>query len=516
MANLSLLAKLGINTKGFQNGLDRAQKRVDGFGKRFGRVMGGLGMKLGALGVILAVKKIGSLGVAAEEAASKFSAVFGPATERMSERLKELQKTVPATTVEMQNALATFASMAKAFGFTAEAANDFSVEMVKIGGDIASFHNLRIEDAFQKIRSAISGEMEPLKALGIVINEDRIKTEALSLGIIKQGQALTIAGKAMAIYSIMVKDMGDANGDAAITANSAANKLKFLRQQITDNFTEIGKKLTPAIATLTGFLSNMITKIVDGTAALGKFIGEVLFMGGMDEESFAAKLELKDEGAFDNLKGRGGVNEVNRLIKERVELKRKLKKEAEELKKAEEEAKNQALRDSKNTVSEFEKQIDLETDPRRKKALEDRLAAMKKILETLEKSGVALEKLNNEIKDGPATIGSGGPDGAGGDFTGGKRISASEIVKLKNKDLAKIATQAAESKGQKGRRFDTIQGIGGEKTFRRFDGGRITGEFTKEQIAKGVAQNQESADEKPVVDKLEEIKIALEGKFKNE
>lgn len=509
MANLSLLAKLGINTKGFKNGLDRAQKRVDGFGKRFGRVMGGLGMKLGAIGAVLAAKKIGMLGVAAEEAASKFAAVFGPATDQMNERIKELQKTVPATTVEMQNALSTFAAMAKAFGFSAEAANDFSVEMVKIGGDIASFHNLRIEDAFQKIRSAISGEMEPLKALGIVINEDRIETEALTLGIIKQGQALTIAGKAMAIYSIMVKDMGDANGDAAITANSAANKLKFLRQQITDNFTEIGKKLTPAIATLTGFLSNFITMTVNATEKLGKFIGEVLFMGGMDAESFAAKLELQDEGAFEGLKGRGGTKKINDLIKERVELNRKLKREAEELRKAEEEAKNEALRNAKDTVAEFEKQIESETDPRRKQALEDRLAVIKQILAQLEKAGVALGKLDDEIKDGPKT--------GKGDGLGDLKETAEAAMKLEDTDLAKIATQAAEKKGQKDRRFEAYQTVGGERRFQRFDGGRITGDYSKEQIAAGVAKEAAASDEEQkVVDKLEEIKTTLEGKFVSE
>ena len=519
MANLSLLAKLGINTKGFKNGMDRAQKRVDGFGKRFGRVMTGLGAKLGAIGVVLAVKKIGMLGVAAEETASKFKAVFGPATDQMNEKIKELQQTIPATVTEMQNSLATFAAMAKGFGMSREAANQFSVEMVKIGGDIASFHNLRIEDAFQKIRSAISGEMEPLKALGIVINEDRIKTEALSLGIIQQGQALTIAGKAMAIYSLMVRDMGDANGDAAITANSAANQLKFLRQQITDNFTEMGTKLTPAIATLTTALSTMVTKIVEGTTKLGQFIGEVLFMGGMDPESFAAKLELQQEGAFDGLVGRGGTNKIKKLIEERVKLNRKLKEAAEQLRQEEEEAANERLQQTDDLVGELQKQLDVETDPRRRKALEDRLAVIKEILAELEKSGVALAKLDDEIKNPPKT-GDGDGDGKGsgkGSSSTSARSAAKEAAKLSGDALARLATETARGKGMGNTRFEKYYNVAGDERFRRFDGGSIQGDFSRGEIAKGIgkAESEETAGNEEL-QVLKNIEEELKGKFVNE
>tara|TARA_S200002703_G_scaffold94366_1_gene81462 strand:+ start:940 stop:2511 length:1572 start_codon:yes stop_codon:yes gene_type:complete len=513
MANFSLLAKLGLDSKGFKNGLDKAQKRVDGFGKRFGKVIGGLGVKLGALGAVLAAKQIASLGVAAEETASKFKAVFGSATDEMNKKLLELQKTIPATKVEMQNALATFANMAKAFGFTSEAANEFSVEMVKIGGDIASFHNLRIEDAFLKIRSAISGEMEPLKALGIVINEDRIKTEALTLGIIKQGEALSVAGKAMAVYSILVKDMGDANGDAALTADSAANKLKFLRQEIIDNATAMGNEITPAIATFTGGLLTFISTVVDGTEKLGKFIGQMLFMGGLSEEEFTAKLQLEKEGAFGTLTHRGGHAKIRRqLIKDRVELNRQLKKEREEQQKADLKAKEDAIKNSKDVESELKNQIETEIDPRRKKALEDRLNAYQQILKVLEDSNVALEKIKQTESKTSLTGGSkkGDKDIPEDPFEMAKKI-AGKSLKVGGSQLAKLATEIAKAEGMRGTRFQRFQGLGGEEMFRRFDSGRLSGEFTKQQIAAGIGKKaQAQGEENKIVVKLDEILDSIE------
>jgi len=378
MANFSLLAKLGVDTKAFSRGLKTAQGRVSAFGKS----AVGQFMKVGAAfaGIGL-VKSMGSLALAAAETASKFESVFGPATAKMNEKVEELRQTIPSTTAEMQDALATFASMAKAFGLNSDAANTFSVELVKVAGDIASFHNLPIEEAFTKIRSAISGEFEPMKQLGIVINQARLEQEGLNLGIFDGVGQMNAAQKALAVQSIMIRDLGTANGDAASTANSAANQVKFLKKELAETGTEIGTTLLPAVTTLTGALSTMLTKIVEGTQNLGTFIGEMLFMGGMDEITFKAKLDLQAEGAFDDLPGgRGGTQQMQKMIEDRVALIKK--EEAERKKAAEDRAKerDKEIQEAKDLGQTLEDQIATETDPARAKALKDRLKAFNDLI----------------------------------------------------------------------------------------------------------------------------------------
>ena len=377
MANFSLLARLGVDTKAFSKGLKTAQGRVRSFSKsavgqflKVGAAFAGIGL----------VKSMGSLALAAAETASKFESVFGTAASKMNQKVEELRKTIPSTTAEMQDALATFASMAKAFGLNAEAANNFSVELVKVAGDIASFHNLPIEEAFTKIRSAISGEFEPMKQLGIVINQTRLEQEALNLGIFDGVGQMNAAQKAIAVQSIMIKDLGTANGDAAATANSAANQVKFLKKELSENATMIGTTMLPAITTLTSALSTMLQKIVEGTQRLGTLIGELLFMGGMDEITFKAKLDLQAEGAFEGLSGRGGVLKMKKMIEERVAL---MKKEEAERKKAEAEREKQRekeIQESKDLGKTLEDQIATETDPVRAQALKDRLKAFNELI----------------------------------------------------------------------------------------------------------------------------------------
>tara|TARA_Y100000114_G_scaffold37024_1_gene32590 strand:+ start:2870 stop:4372 length:1503 start_codon:yes stop_codon:yes gene_type:complete len=497
MANFSLLAKLGVDTKAFSRGLQTAQSRVRAFGKsavgqflKVGAAFAGIGL----------VKSMGSLALAAAETASKFESVFGPATAKMNEKVQELRETIPSTTAEMQDALATFASMAKAFGLNSEAANAFSVELVKVAGDIASFHNLPIEEAFTKIRSAISGEFEPMKQLGIVINQARLEQEGLNLGIFDGVGQMNAAQKAIAVQSIMIRDLGTANGDAAATAESAANQVKFLKKELAENATTIGTTMLPAITTLTGALSTMLQKIVQGTQNLGTFIGEMLFMGGMDEITFKAKLDLEAEGAFEGLKGRGGTEKMKKLIEERVA---QMKKEEAESKKAAQErakAREKEIQESKDLGKTLEDQIATETDPKRAKALKDRLAAFNELikaagdLEEIEASTTEKIEEGTKAKEGQVDPASTEEEEARSSLTGHA--------------LRKAANIAGKGEADDGKniRFEKLA-TGG---FQEFIGGKKGAIVSEKELQ---TRLQKQIDKDNTNSLLEKINTTLEGKF---
>lgn len=67
----------------------------------------------------------------------------------------------------------TMGAMLKSMGLTDDKVKEMSMDMVGLAGDMASFYNLPVEQAFQKIRSGISGETEPLKQLGINMSAER-------------------------------------------------------------------------------------------------------------------------------------------------------------------------------------------------------------------------------------------------------------------------------------------------------------------------------------------------------
>ena len=61
---------------------------------------------------------------------------------------------------------------------------------------MASFYNLDPTEAFEKLRSGISGEPEPLKQLGINMSVVNLEALALSMGIKKSYNEMTQAEQA--------------------------------------------------------------------------------------------------------------------------------------------------------------------------------------------------------------------------------------------------------------------------------------------------------------------------------
>lgn len=70
-----------------------------------------------------------------------------------------------------------------------------SKNLTQLGYDLSSFFNISYEDAFQKLQSGISGELEPLRRLGYDLSVARLQQEALNLGIEKSVMEMTQAGE---------------------------------------------------------------------------------------------------------------------------------------------------------------------------------------------------------------------------------------------------------------------------------------------------------------------------------
>lgn len=333
MANFSLLAKLGLDTKAFQTGLKRSSRGVQNFSK--GAIRSFQNVAAAFLG-IQGAKKIIELGTAAEETASKFRAVFGTAADEMSKKIEKLKDTIPATTAELQDITATLATMTQAMGLPTEASNQLSIQLTELGADIASFNNMKPEEVFTKMRAAISGEFEPLKQLGVVINEARLQNKALELGVEKVGKSFTAAQKSILVYNILLDDTQKMQGDAAATSESTANKIKFLQRDLAELATSLGEFVIPQIqAFVTGV--NMIS------GAIGGVINKVKEMTTSNKDagdSFEqmARQNLEASGQLETVGRTGGVAAIARNEE-------KIKQRARELRAA-----HQALSDGEKEL----------------------------------------------------------------------------------------------------------------------------------------------------------------------
>lgn len=295
-----LKTKINLDSTGFQRGIAKSKNSVKSFG-RF--LKGTFAPIIATVFGARAIKGIVDLGTSAEETASKFNAVFGPAAERVNDEITRMMETIPATRAELQDFTATVTTMGKAMGIPPEAASTLSLELAKLGSDVASFNNMKPEEVFLKMTAAITGEFEPLKRLGIVINQARLDAEALEMGIEKQGSTFTAAQKAILVYNILLKDTVDMQGDAAATVDSAANRLKFLKRDFIELATTIGENVVP-----------QVQAFMDGLTIIGDWYDDFKSKFADENDPIVNAGINFTEMARQNLEARNELEETGKVI----------------------------------------------------------------------------------------------------------------------------------------------------------------------------------------------------------
>jgi hypothetical protein len=114
----------------------------------------------------------------AVESENLFEVSMGNMAGAAREWSEQLRKELGLNAYDLRKNVGTFDAMLTSMGLSEKQAYDFSTSLTKLSYDMASFYNLKPEEAFDKIKSGISGEAEPLKALGILVNDNTIKTYA--------------------------------------------------------------------------------------------------------------------------------------------------------------------------------------------------------------------------------------------------------------------------------------------------------------------------------------------------
>lgn len=166
----------------------------------------------------------------------------------------------------------TMMAMLKSSGVAQEAAADMSIELAGLAGDLASFYNLDTDEAFYKLRSAIAGETEPMKALGVNMNIVNLEAFAMSQGITKAYKEMTLAEQTILRYNYILAKTGDAQGDFAKTAGTWANQIRLLKLNLQSISAIIGQGLIAAILPAIKWLNRLMAKLTQAAKVFRDFM----------------------------------------------------------------------------------------------------------------------------------------------------------------------------------------------------------------------------------------------------
>lgn len=188
---------------------------------------------------------------------------FGSATEAINSWSKECLAAYGMNEVSAKRYAGTIGAMLKSSGLAGDAIVGMSKDMVGLAGDMASFYNLDLETAFEKIRSGISGETEPLKQLGINMSVANLEAYALSQGITTAYNEMSQAEQVMLRYNYLMSTTADAQGDFARTQDSYANQTRLLSESWLEFTGVMAEQLLPVLTTIVSWLNNIVAFLTE-------------------------------------------------------------------------------------------------------------------------------------------------------------------------------------------------------------------------------------------------------------
>ena len=189
----------------------------------------------------------------------------------------------------------TFGSMAEAFGFTEKEAYDMSTTLTGLAGDVASFYNIRQDEAYTKLKSVFSGETETLKDLGIVMTQTALDSYALANGYGKTTAKMTEAEKVTLRYKFVQDQLANATGDFARTQDSWANQTRILQLRLDSLKATLGQGLINVFSPLLKNFNSFIEKLDIATEKFKSFTEQVFgYSSATDNSANSASSEMTD------------------------------------------------------------------------------------------------------------------------------------------------------------------------------------------------------------------------------
>lgn len=233
---------------------------------------------IGAVGLAAAAMGKASIDAASDmsEAQNKVNVVFGNSADDINAFAENAAQSLGLSESAALSATGTFGNLFTSMGMGQRAAADMSTDIVQLAADLGSFNNIGTDEALEKLRAGLVGEIEPLRSLGVNINAVMVQEKALAMGLAATTKELTAADKAQASYALILQQTTNAQGDFVRTADGTANSMKTTQATIDDLKASIGAGLLPVVASLAQQLTTTvgaITSVVGALNALGGSAG---------------------------------------------------------------------------------------------------------------------------------------------------------------------------------------------------------------------------------------------------
>lgn len=208
------------------------------------------------------------------EATDLFNNAMGELSGQATELINKMESLLGIDPTEAMTNIATIQSLATSFGLASDKAYILSKNLTQLAYDESSYWNKDTATTFTAISSAISGELEPIRRLGVDLSQARLQQELLALGFNKQVSSLSQADKAVLRYIAIMKQTTNVQGNLAQTISSPANMVRILKSEISQLAKAVGQLLYPAFKAILPVLIAAVDLIREFVVSLASVFGQ--------------------------------------------------------------------------------------------------------------------------------------------------------------------------------------------------------------------------------------------------
>ena len=228
----------------------------------------------------------------------RFGRAFGDAAQEDYNWIKRLNSEMKINVQQFMQYSSIFGTMLKGYGVVTEDAAKMAMNYTELTYDIWAGYNdiyKSFEDAAIAVRSAIAGEVEPIRKAGFTIVDSQLKITAANYGIAYSSQKASEELKSYLRYLTLADQARaqDLIGTYAKEMTNAEGLMRTLRQQITSLSQAFGSLLLPALVKVLPYIQASVELVNESVVALASLFGvkiqPVDFSSGLDAGAGAAE-----------------------------------------------------------------------------------------------------------------------------------------------------------------------------------------------------------------------------------
>lgn len=224
----------------------------------------------------------------AQKAQEAVDATFGNSVDTIEKWAAASANNFGISATAAKQYTADLGGLIKSFEVTADKAADMSVNMVGLAGDLASFHHRDLQEAFDKIRAGIEGDVEQLKDFGINMSEARLEAYAFSQGIKTAYSEMSEAEQVQLRYNYLMQATSEIQGNFTRTSKDTANQQQILKANIENMSVSLGEKLLPSVNNVLAIVNDKLPSIEPKLETIGTLIGNITEFALENTEAIAA------------------------------------------------------------------------------------------------------------------------------------------------------------------------------------------------------------------------------------